>query len=192
MTATLPLLPADSQCGWLAKHVPDSVDSLAMHKKKVEEIRGWLELQKQPGLGCPAPRMLILSGALLWDTLRMHLTSTPGAHTAYVPPSMIKRCGLAYLFIAKGSQLALKLVWQYALICVCGSRGEDSFAAGPTGCGKSTALQVLANEQGFVLCEWQPPVPTLWHEHRYQVLGLLIQCFGLPIFVSHLPSRSAF
>ena len=20
-----------------------------------------------------------------------------------------------------------------------------------------------------MLCEWQPPVPTLWHEHRYQV-----------------------
>ena len=34
-----------------------------MHKKKVEEIQGWLELQKQPGLGCQAPRMLILSGA---------------------------------------------------------------------------------------------------------------------------------
>ena len=61
------LLSADNQGGWLAKHAPDSVESLAMHKKKVEEIRGWLELQKQPGLGCHAPRMLILSGALLWD-----------------------------------------------------------------------------------------------------------------------------
>ena len=30
-------------------------------------------------------------------------------------------------------------------------------------------LQVLAKELGFVPCEWQPPVPTLWHEHRYQV-----------------------
>ncbi len=41
---------------------------------------------------------------------------------------------------------------------------------GPTGCGKSTALQILAKELGFTVCEWQPPVPTLWHEQRYQVL----------------------
>lgn len=33
-----------------------------MHKKKIEEIRGWLELQKQPGLRCKAPRVLVLTG----------------------------------------------------------------------------------------------------------------------------------
>ena len=167
--AATPVPPAGSQCGWLAKHVPDSVDSLAMHKKKVEEICGWLELQKQPGLGCQAPRMLILSGALLWGTLSMPLTYTPGAHTVHLSPSLIKRRSLAHLSVAKGSQLALKSHWIHALIRACGSRGRGSCAAGPTGCGKSTALQVLAKEQGFVLCEWQPPVPTLWHEHRYQV-----------------------
>ncbi len=25
-----------------------------------------------------------------------------------------------------------------------------------------------------MLCEWQPPVPTLWHEHRYQVSALFV------------------
>ncbi|CAK0786199.1 hypothetical protein CVIRNUC_009412 [Coccomyxa viridis] len=94
---------AASQAGWLAKHAPETADSLAMHAKKVQEIRGWLELQRQPGLQCPAPRMLLLSG--------------------------------------------------------------------PAGCGKSAVLQVLAKELGFVPCEWQPPVPTLWHEHRYQSDG---------------------
>lgn len=38
---------------------------------------------------------------------------------------------------------------------------------GPAGCSKSTTLHVLAKEMGFDVCEWQPPVPTLWHEHRY-------------------------
>ena len=56
------VLSAASQAGWLAKHAPETADSLAMHAKKVQEIRGWLELQRQPGLQCPAPRMLLLSG----------------------------------------------------------------------------------------------------------------------------------
>lgn len=63
------LLLAVSQGGWLEKHAPDSVDSLAMHKKKVDEIRGWLELQTQPGLQCQAPRMLILSGMHCWASI---------------------------------------------------------------------------------------------------------------------------
>ena len=60
--STLLVLSAASQAGWLAKHAPETADSLAMHTKKVQEIRGWLELQRQPGLQCPAPRMLLLSG----------------------------------------------------------------------------------------------------------------------------------
>lgn len=61
-------MPADKQSGWHARHVPETVDTLAMHKKKIEEICGWLELQKEPGLLCHAPRMLILSGKLSWNT----------------------------------------------------------------------------------------------------------------------------
>ena len=61
-------MPADKQSGWLARQVPEAVDTLAMHKKKIEEICGWLELQKEPGLACHAPRMLILSGKLSWNT----------------------------------------------------------------------------------------------------------------------------
>ena len=41
-------------------------------------------------------------------------------------------------------------------------------AAGPPGCGKSVVLRVLAACLGFELCEWQPPVPTLFHEYQYQ------------------------
>ena len=61
---TCDFMPADNQSGWLARHVPETKDTLAMHKKKIEEICGWLELQKEPGLACHAPRMLILSGKL--------------------------------------------------------------------------------------------------------------------------------
>ena len=56
------------------------------------------------------------------------------------------------------------------MLAAISGESEARSAAGPTGCGKSTALHVLAKELGFVLCEWQPPVPTLWQEHRYQVL----------------------
>lgn len=58
------------QHGLLARHAPDTVESLAMHKKKIEEIRGWLELQQQPGLHCEAPRMLVLSGIYMFRQRR--------------------------------------------------------------------------------------------------------------------------
>ncbi len=51
-----------------------------MHKKKIEEIRGWLELQKQPGLRSQAPRMLILSGTLLSRPPTMLFTCTSDAY----------------------------------------------------------------------------------------------------------------
>ena len=41
--------------------------------------------------------------------------------------------------------------------------------AGPPGCGKSTAVRVVAAEMGFEVNEWEAPVPTLWSEHVFQV-----------------------
>jgi hypothetical protein len=49
---------------WVDKHAPHSSADLAMHKKKVEEIRQWLEqadASLQLGLP-PSPRMMVLSG----------------------------------------------------------------------------------------------------------------------------------
>ena len=40
---------------------------------------------------------------------------------------------------------------------------------GPPGSGKSTLLRILAQQLGFEITEWQPPVPTLWSEHSLQV-----------------------
>jgi dephospho-CoA kinase len=40
---------------------------------------------------------------------------------------------------------------------------------GPPGCGKSTAVRVLACELGYELVEWTPPAPTLWSELLQQV-----------------------
>ena len=49
---------------WTDKHAPSSSADLAMHKKKVDEIRQWLRIADaslQLGLP-PTPRMLVLSG----------------------------------------------------------------------------------------------------------------------------------
>jgi len=40
-------------------------------------------------------------------------------------------------------------------------------AVGPPGCGKASAIRVLAREQGYDVHEWTPPTPTLWHEHAH-------------------------
>jgi hypothetical protein len=60
-----------------------------------------------------------------------------------------------------------------------------TIAAGPTGCGKSVTLHVLAESMGFELTEWNAPVPTLWQDYQYQVqlchamLCYAMQCYGL-------------
>jgi len=41
--------------------------------------------------------------------------------------------------------------------------------AGPPGCGKSTAVRVIAAGMGYDVTEWEAPVPTLWSEHVLQV-----------------------
>ena len=46
----------------MVSHTPVTTADLVMHKKKIQEIGGWLELQKEPGLKCRAPRLLVLTG----------------------------------------------------------------------------------------------------------------------------------
>jgi hypothetical protein len=55
---------AARQAGWAAAHAPRAAADLVMHKKKVEEVRGWLALQDAPpGQPARAPRLLLLTGA---------------------------------------------------------------------------------------------------------------------------------
>ena len=59
-----PVQAAGSEALWVEKHAPESSADLAMHKKKVEEVRAWLQradASLQLGLP-PTPRMLVLSG----------------------------------------------------------------------------------------------------------------------------------
>lgn len=59
-----PTPAAGSEALWVEKHAPKSSADLAMHKKKVEEVRTWLQradASLQLGLP-PTPRMLVLSG----------------------------------------------------------------------------------------------------------------------------------
>ena len=63
-TAT-PSAPAAATAAdlWVEKHAPRSSADLAMHKKKVEELRQWLataDASLQLGLP-PSPRMLVLT-----------------------------------------------------------------------------------------------------------------------------------
>ncbi|WIA32153.1 hypothetical protein OEZ86_003002 [Tetradesmus obliquus] len=59
---------------------------------------------------------------------------------------------------------------------------------GPTGCGKSATLRVLAEALGFELTEWNAPVPTLWQDYQYQAgaaasLGDLAATARCPVVV---------
>ena len=51
---------------WTDKHAPASEADLVVHKKKVQEVRDWLEEQRR-SLGRPGvPRLLVVTGALVW------------------------------------------------------------------------------------------------------------------------------
>jgi hypothetical protein len=92
---------------WVDSHEPATPDELAVHPKKVAEVRTWLEhcaetrARRAAGVGYPRPLVLVVTG--------------------------------------------------------------------PPGCGKSTAVRVLARALGFDVAEWAPPVPTLWSESQYLV-----------------------
>ncbi|KAI5079280.1 hypothetical protein GOP47_0004759 [Adiantum capillus-veneris] len=46
--------------------------------------------------------------------------------------------------------------------------GNVLLLSGPTGAGKTAVVHVLVNQfQEVELCEWDPPVPTLWKEHLH-------------------------
>ncbi|KAK9832070.1 hypothetical protein WJX81_003996 [Elliptochloris bilobata] len=47
---------------WVEKHAPASTDDLVVHKKKVADVRAWLQAQAQPGLARGASRLLLVSG----------------------------------------------------------------------------------------------------------------------------------
>lgn len=49
----------------MEKHAPASAADLVVHKKKVAEVRAWLQAQWQPGRS--ASRLLLVSGAVsIW------------------------------------------------------------------------------------------------------------------------------
>ena len=52
------------------------------------------------------------------------------------------------------------------------SRSNDECGVGPPGSGKATVVRTLAKQHGCGVVDWQPPVPTLWHEHRHNVSAL--------------------
>lgn len=56
---------------------------------------------------------------------------------------------------------------------------------GPAGVGKTTVVRVLVNLLGAELCEWDPPVPTVWKEHLHSLNS------GLP-YTSKLQEFEAF
>lgn len=92
---------------WSVKHQPLAVEQLAVAKKKVQEIKDWLQTQLNPSL-----------------------KSTNG-------------------------------------------RSRLLLLTGPPGCGKSTAVQLLAKEAELDLCEWQPAAATSWEECEHTRRGML-------------------
>ncbi len=49
---------------WVEKHAPMCAEDLVVHKKKVGEMRAWLQAQAAPGAVRGVPRLLFVTGAL--------------------------------------------------------------------------------------------------------------------------------
>lgn len=47
---------------WVEKHAPTIAEDLVVHKKKVGEVRAWLQAQAQPGRTPDLSRLLLITG----------------------------------------------------------------------------------------------------------------------------------
>ena len=92
---------------WAEKYAPQAEEELVVHKKKVAEVRAWLE-QQAASLGVPSvPRLLVVSGPsgcgkstvlhVLAGALGFELCEwTPPAPTTYVEYQYARGAGLGY------------------------------------------------------------------------------------------------
>ena len=140
---------------WSKQHCPVKAEHLVVAKKKIEELRNWLDQQR------PEQQRQHLSSRVLL------LTGWPGLMRIIVG-LIIPAANVCWS--CNGACHLLAQLWQKRVStrqrCCC-----HHHPAGAPGSGKTTAVQVLAAELGFDLCEWQPAAVTSWEEceHSRQV-----------------------
>lgn len=147
---------------WHERHAPRSEEDLVqvLHRKKISEIKDWLERQRQ---------LLTIHGSSSMSQLHRSISTHPqqedhlclqqhGEHGA-VWQQQQQRWPATH----GGGGYDLGLSGQPQLPCGL------AVLSGPAGCGKSTCLRILAAAAGFEVVEWTPPPPVMWHEYQYQV-----------------------
>lgn len=147
-------------------------EHLAVARKKVQELRDWLDQQRpEQQRQQPSSRVLLLTGG--WRLLHIMVGRIiPAAHVCWSGNTAF--------------QLSVQLWLEHRSI-----RGFccQHYPAGAPGSGKTTAVQVLAAELGFDLCEWQPAAVTSWeeceHSRQVCVVGRQMRCVARTVALAN-------
>ena len=118
------VLCAARQAGWVASQAPRNAADLVMHRKKVEEVRGWLTLQLQPGRACTAPRVLLLTGPLWHGALEFQgfgIRAQGINPSACAVPRVLLLTGQVWRVALPGADLA-SVHWVIATLHACINR----------------------------------------------------------------------
>ncbi|GIL86706.1 hypothetical protein Vretimale_19803 [Volvox reticuliferus] len=148
---------------WHERHAPRNEEELVqvMHRKKVLEVKDWLERQRTLIIQGSSQAAAVLSqrqcypeATLLQQQTQMQDGAPRQVHQA--TPAWPGGSGFNSSGSGSGPGSRFRLPCGLAVL------------SGPSGCGKSACLRVLAMVTGFEVVEWTPPAPVMWNEHQYQ------------------------
>ncbi|GLC50834.1 hypothetical protein PLESTB_000437100 [Pleodorina starrii] len=159
---------------WYERHAPTSEDDLVqvLHRKKVSELKDWLEHQRQliaqaaaAAAAAPPQTQKPLAYATQSQQHQQHFSQHGGwQQQQQRQSSQAWHRGGSGAGGGGGGPVGpgFRSPWRQCGLAVL---------SGPAGCGKSACLRVLAEATGFEVVEWTPPPPVMWNEYQYQRSG---------------------
>ncbi|CAJ1942319.1 unnamed protein product [Sphenostylis stenocarpa] len=131
---------------WVDKYKPHSPEELAVHKKKVEDVKMWFEERLRPSKGVYTNNVLLISG-------QAGVGKSVCSTTFLIWPLSCTGCA---------TQENLEMLI-FGALGFCGLVSKSSLLS----MFVLAAIHVIASHLGAIVYGWNTPTPVIWQEHLY-------------------------